>query len=197
MALTRSMLKGMGLTEEQVGAIIDAHTETVDGLKGERDKYKKEIEKIPELEKKIDELENSKDDEDWQGKYEEEHKKFEEYKNEVSGKETAAQVEKAYRKLLVEKCGVGDKYVDTICNVTKFSDMKLDKDGNLVDADKLEENVKAKYSGFISSKETRGKEVETPPSGGGKAKTKEEILNIEDTAERQAAIAENLELFGH
>ena len=33
MALTRKLLKGMGLTEEQVDTIIEAHTETTDGLK--------------------------------------------------------------------------------------------------------------------------------------------------------------------
>lgn len=33
MALTRKLLKGMGLTEEQMDTIIEAHTDTVDGLK--------------------------------------------------------------------------------------------------------------------------------------------------------------------
>lgn len=32
MALTRKLLKGMGLTDEQVDTIIEAHTDTVDGL---------------------------------------------------------------------------------------------------------------------------------------------------------------------
>ena len=33
MALTRKLLKGMGLTDEQVDTIIEAHVETVDSLK--------------------------------------------------------------------------------------------------------------------------------------------------------------------
>ena len=33
MALTRKLLEGMGLTDEQVDTIIEAHTDTVDGLK--------------------------------------------------------------------------------------------------------------------------------------------------------------------
>ena len=60
MALTRSMLKGMQLTDEQVSAIIDAHTETVDGLTTEAgnkvlrlsevfDKYGKDINYVIEL----------------------------------------------------------------------------------------------------------------------------------------------------
>ena len=37
MALTRSFLKGMSLTDEQVSAIIDAHAESIDALKQHRD----------------------------------------------------------------------------------------------------------------------------------------------------------------
>ena len=40
MALSRAMLKGMNLTDEQVSAIIEEHTATVDGLKKQRDEYK-------------------------------------------------------------------------------------------------------------------------------------------------------------
>ena len=44
MALTRKLLKGMGLTDEQVDTIIEAHTDTVDGLKAEVAKYKTDAE---------------------------------------------------------------------------------------------------------------------------------------------------------
>ena len=39
MALTRKLLKGMGLTEEQVDTIIEAHSETVEGLKKQAETY--------------------------------------------------------------------------------------------------------------------------------------------------------------
>lgn len=195
MALTRSMLKGMGLTEEQVGAIIDAHTETVDGLKKERDKFKDEVEKIPALQKEIEELKESNDSEDWKTKYEEEHENFEKFKSEVSGEKTIAQIKEAFKKVLAD-CKVGDKFVDSIIRVTDFSKMKLDKDGKLVDEAKIAESVKSDYSGFIEAKETKGTSVETPPANNGSGKTKDEILAIKDTQERQAAIAENHELFG-
>ena len=51
MALTRNMLKGMGLTDEQVSAIIDAHTDTTDALKAQRDQYKADAEKLPAVQK--------------------------------------------------------------------------------------------------------------------------------------------------
>ena len=66
MALTRSMLKGMNLTEEQVGAIIDAHKETVDALKEQRDNYKADAEKLADVQKELDDIKNG---EDYEAKY--------------------------------------------------------------------------------------------------------------------------------
>ena len=40
MALTRSFLKALGIEEEKIGEIINAHSETVSGLKAEIEKYK-------------------------------------------------------------------------------------------------------------------------------------------------------------
>ena len=56
MALTRKLLKGMGLTDEQVDTIIEAHTDTVDGLKADVDKYKADAEKLPGVQKQLDDL---------------------------------------------------------------------------------------------------------------------------------------------
>ena len=51
MALTRKLLKGMGLTDEQVDTIIEAHTDTVDGLKADVTRYKADAEKLPGIQK--------------------------------------------------------------------------------------------------------------------------------------------------
>ena len=40
MSLTRKMLKAMGIEDEKIDQIIEAHTETVDALKEQRDGYK-------------------------------------------------------------------------------------------------------------------------------------------------------------
>lgn len=39
MALTRKSLKAMGLTDEQVDGVIEAHTETVEALKNQHDNF--------------------------------------------------------------------------------------------------------------------------------------------------------------
>ena len=51
MALTRAFLKGMNLTDEQISAVIEEHTNVTDALKADRDKYKEEAEKLPTVQK--------------------------------------------------------------------------------------------------------------------------------------------------
>ena len=88
MALTRKMLKAMGIEEEKIEQIIDAHAETVDALKQERDTYKEDSSKLADVQKELDDL--KKDGGDWQQKYEKEHSDFEAYKSAQTAKETKA-----------------------------------------------------------------------------------------------------------
>jgi hypothetical protein len=53
MALTRKFLKAMGIEEEKIEQIIDAHTETVNALKEERDNFKADAEKLPNVQKQL------------------------------------------------------------------------------------------------------------------------------------------------
>lgn len=175
MALTRNMLKGMNLTDEQVNSIIEAHSETVDGLKAERDKYKAEAEKLPDVQKQLDALKG----EDWKAKYESEHKAFADYKTDIASKETLGKVKAAYRQLLLDN-NIGEKHIDSILKVTDFSAMKLGEDGKLTDAAKLAEAAKNDWSGFITTTETKGANVDTPPAGGMKSMTRAEIYAKDD-----------------
>lgn len=173
MALTRSMLKGMGLTEEQVDTIISEHTTATealkdqrDSIKEERDKFKKEADKVSNLEKEISDLKQDHvSADDWKAKFEDEHKQFEDYKADIAGKETAAKLKAAYKSLLAE-CKVGDKHIDSILKVTDFKDLKLDDDGKFENVDALKEQISKDWSGFISSTGTKGADVENPPAGG-------------------------------
>lgn len=173
MALTRAMLKGMGLTEEQVGAIIDEHTAVTSALKDQSAEYKKEADELSEskkelenLRKEYNKLKKDVDDNDWKGKYDKEHADFENFKSDVTAKETMTKIKNAYSKLLAE-CNVGDKHVGSILKVTDFNGMKLNEDGTLDGADALKEKINADWSGFITSKETKpGENPATPPEGG-------------------------------
>ena len=94
MAITRKLLKGMGLTEEQQDTIIEAHTDTVNGLKADVDRYKADAEKLPGVQKELNDL-KGKGDDGYKEKYESEHKAFEDYKTSVAAEKTTAAKEKA------------------------------------------------------------------------------------------------------
>lgn len=188
MALTRGMLKGMGLTDEQVGAIIEEHVSVTNALKEQVESYKENAEKLPNVKKELDDLKKEVKEGDWQKKYEKEHKEFEDFKADVQAKETSSKLQAAYKKLLTE-CKVGEKHIDSILRVTDFSDIKLTEDGNLENADTIKEKIVADWSGFIPSQETRGTDVENPPSDNG---GKPDSGNTGRAAQLAAKYRENL-----
>lgn len=195
MSLTRAMLKGMNLTEEQVSAIIEEHTNAIDGLRNERDQLKNDLAEFKNVKKELEDLKAT--DTDWKKKYEDEHEAYEKYKKDISDEKASNAIKTAYKKLLQEN-NVGESHIDSIIKVTDFTNMKLDAEGNLEDREKLSESARNDWSGFIVSTKTEGANVDTPPENAGKAgsMTKEQILAIKDGTARRAAMAENPELFG-
>lgn len=200
MAFTRKMLKAMGIEDEKIDEIIDAHREVTDALKADRDKYKADADKLTEVQKKYDDLKNevdSKEDDPYKEKYDKEHKAFEEYKKAVEDEHTKASKTQAYKELL-KKAGVSDKRIDSVLKVTAIDEIELDDDGNIKDADKVVENIKSEWSEFIVTESQRGAGTENPPRNvGGSKMTKADIYKKDDhgryilsTAERQKALIE-------
>lgn len=161
MALTRKLLKGMGLTDEQVDTIIEAHTDTVDGLKADIAKYEGDAKKLPGVQKELDELKAAGDG-GYKEKYEKEKKAFEDFKNEQTAKETKKAKENAYRELL-KSAGVSEKRIPAILKVTDLDSVELDGD-KVKDADKLTETVKTDWADFIESSNTSGANTDNPPA---------------------------------
>ena len=88
MAFTRKMLKAMGIEDEKIEQIMDAHVEVTEALKADRDRYKADAEKLPNVQKELDDL--KADGGDWKSKYETERKAFADFKSEQTAKETKA-----------------------------------------------------------------------------------------------------------
>lgn len=204
MALSRKMLKAMGIEDEKIDQIIEAHVETTDSLKADRDKYREEAEKVPEIQKELASLKKERDelqakvdaDDSYKAKYESEHKAYEEFKNGVAVERENAKKATAYRALL-KKAGISDKRHDAIIKLNKYKDLAFDDKDEVVDADKIIDSLKDEWSDFVVTTRTEGAKTETPPDNTGKGKmTIAEIDAIEDTAERQKAMLENHELYG-
>ena len=192
MAFTRSFLKASGLTDEQVSAVMEEHVSVTNALKEDRDRYKAEAEKLPDLQKQLEDIQGS---EDYKQKYEDEKQAFEDFKKKAAEDAEAAKVQAAYRSLLIDE-KIGAKRLDAVMRATDFSGMKLDKDGKLANENELRKQIGDEWGEFKVTITEKGATVETPPSTTASKPTKAEILAIRDTAERQKAIAENLELFG-
>ena len=193
MALTRKLLKGMGLTDEQVDTIIEAHTDTVDGLKADVTRYKADAEKLPGVQKQLDDLKAAGDG-GYKEKYEKEHSAFESFKTDITAKESKAAKEKAVRAYFESKNITGANLDLAMCGCgEEMAALELDGE-KIKDTKSLDALVDGTYKGLVSKQTVR---VDTGArfNGGGKPMTKDEIMQITDRAERRAAIAANMDLF--
>lgn len=199
MALTRKMLKAMGIEDEKIDQIIEAHSETIAALKEERDSYKDDASKLKDVQAQLDKANEaieagSKDA--YKVKYDALKEEYENYKTEQAAKETKATKTSAYKALLKET-GISEKRIEAVLKVSDIDSIELDKDGKIKNVDKLKDAIKTEWSDFIQSASTQGAQTAQPPaSTGGSTKTKEEIMAIKDPVARQRAIAENPSAFG-
>ena len=197
MALTRKMLKAMGIEEEKIDQIIEAHSETVDSLKADRDNYKKDADQLKSVREELDEL-KAKGDDGWKEKHDKLKGEFDKYKGDIEAKETKANKEKAVRAFYESK-GITGKNLEIAMRGSR-----AEIDGIELDGDKIKDNsaldalVKGDFSGLVATTTTKGANTANPPAnnGGKTGKTKEEIMAIRDPAVRQAEIAKNPEAFG-
>ncbi len=211
MALTRKLLSSMGIEADKIDQIIEAHTETVSGLKqqiadlgDELTKAKEtgsaESGRLKDVQKELDDLKNqvAEDAKAREGKdYDALKKEYEDYKAEVQEKAVKSAKEKALRDLLSDM-KVSDKGTSMIMKYMGVSGVELNEDGKLKDATAIRKAVKEDWGDYIPKVEEKGADTKQPPTdgkGGASAKTREEIMSIKDTTARQQAIAENIELF--
>ena len=124
-------------------------------------------------------------------------KSLTEYKAQQTKKDTHAAKEAKFRELL-KSAGVLDKYADRVVRLSgeDIDKLELDDKGEVKDAKKHTDSLKADWSDFVGTTTTTGAKVDTPPTNTGSKMTKEQIINIKDASERQAAIAANPEAFG-
>lgn len=190
MALTRKMLKAMGIEDEKIDQIIDAHTETVDGLKA----YKADAEKLADVEKELETL-KAKGDGGLKQKYEDLKAEYEKYKTEVENAKALEAKKTAYKEL-IKDAGLSEKGSEKALKYADWEKIELDSDGKIKDAKDHLKELKEEWAEYVVKEGEKGAETATPPENNGSKMTKEEILKIKDTTARQRAMVENHELFG-
>lgn len=195
MALTRKLLSALGIEADKIEQIIEAHTDTVDGLKQQIAQYKADAEKLPEVQGDLDKLkETAKNG----GDYAKLKKEFDDYKAEVA-KKAVQESKKAVLTKIAKDAGLSDSGVAKAVKYSDLDKIELDENGEAKNAKDLIKSLKEEWSEYIQTKGTRGAETGNPPKGGGSStvKTREEIYARDesgrfklDAAERQAALSQ-------
>lgn len=175
MSLTRKFLSAMGIEADKIDEIITAHTETVDALKDERDRYKADAEKLPDVQKDLDEAnkkleEDSKADEKdkWKVKYDALKEEHDQYKAGIESEKTKQKKSDAYRELLKET-GVSEKRLAAVLRVTDLDKLEFGEDGKLKDIDDLKKSIKEEWAEFIMQQNEQGAQTDhqNNPNGNG------------------------------
>lgn len=162
MALTRKMLKAMGIEDEKIDQIIEEHTESTDALKQQRDDWKAKAEAKPATDPKPKDPEPV---DGYKAKYDAEKKAFEDYKANIAAEKAEADKRAKYRELIKE-AGVDEKRIDAVLKISDLSGVTV-KDGAIENAKKLVEGIKADFKEFIPVVTTEGASVAKPPTGDG------------------------------
>ena len=194
MALTRKMLKAMGIEDEKIDQIIDAHTETVEGLKAEREEYKANAEKLTEVQAELNSL-KAKGDDGLKEKYDKLKTDFDNYKAEVENAKKLEAKKDAYREL-IKDAGLSDKGAEKALKYADWDHIEVE-DGKIKDSKDHMKALKEEWAEYVVRENTEGASVTNPPANNGSSKytSKADIMKIKDTSERQKAIKENMELF--
>lgn len=151
----------MGIEDEKIDQIIEAHAETVDALKAERDQYQEAADKLPKVQEELDAL-KAKPGDGFKEKYTKEHEAFEAFKQEVGAERAAAEKKRLYRDVLSE-AGIDPKRMDAVLRVADLGGVEV-KDGAIADRDKLLEAVKSDWADFIPTTKQQGQNVPNPPA---------------------------------
>lgn len=211
MALSRKYLATLGIEADKIDEIITAHSESIEAVKSDRDKYKAQVDDLTEkigkdaealktAQKELSDLKAQveADAKNREGKdYDALKAEFDTYKKEQEAKAVKSAKETALKELLkdMKMSDRGEKQVLKWMGVDGF---ELDENGKIKDASTLRKSIKEDWGDYIQTEGAKGADTPTPPggTGGGTGKTKKEIMQIKDAKERQQAIADNPELFG-
>ena len=161
MALTRKMLKAMGIEDEKIEQIIEEHVESVDGLKAERDRYKAGADEAEACESSSMSQEGRRGAGEYEEKYKAKCKELDDYKAKVDGEAAEREKRGLYRELLA---GAGARPQAHRHRPQGVRPVGRDRQGRAIEgADDLTESIKSDWADFIAVKTTQARPCPTRP----------------------------------
>ena len=195
MSLTRKMLKAMGIEEEKIDQIIEAHSETVDSLKADRDTYKEDAEKLKTVQKELYDL-KAKGDDGWKEKHDKLKGEFDQYKTDVQAKETEAKIKSAYKAILKNDAKLSDAGIEKAVKYADYSKFELEADGEtLKDADTHAKAAQEEWAMFVTTTTTTGAKTSNPPANNGNSGVTKEDFQKMSYKDRLQIYNENPDLY--
>lgn len=199
MSITRKMLKGMGLTEDQQDTILEAHTETVDEIKAERNRYKSAAENLPNIQRQLEEAQEvlkTAQQDGWKEKHDKVKRELDDYRAQIEGEKAHAAKEKAVKAYLESKNIIDGNLTIAMRGLgAEIDAAELDGE-KLKDTKAFDDLIAGDLKGLVTTTKEKGAPPPAnPPKNIGGSMTKDEIFKISDRAERRAAIAANMNLF--
>ena len=169
MALTRKFLAALGIEQDKIDEIIQQHTESIDGIKTERDTYKKDAEKLVKVQEELDKanetLKDFNKDNTFKVKYDALKEEFDQYKADISSKETRDKKQSAFVEVL-KSAGISEKRIPSILKVSKdtIDGIDFSEDGKVKNVEELTNTLKTEWSDFIVTTKETGTNISNPPS---------------------------------
>lgn len=152
----------MDISEERIEEIIAMHTETVDGLKADIERYKTDAEKLPEIQKELDALKAAGDN-GLQDKFDALKREYDAYKNEIT-QEKAKTAKEAAVKVYYESKGITGKALEIAMRGSGAEIAALEMDGDKIkDTKALDDLVSGVYADLVQKTEVRGQTGGNPP----------------------------------
>ena len=177
MSLSRSFLKSLSLTDDQISAVIEAHSETVTALnqkyselESRYNSAKESADRLPAVQKELDDLKKN----DYQSKFEAEQAAHNALKESVSRREARAAKESAVRAYYDGK-NIKGKNLAIAMRGTDLDKISLDESGKLTDITVLDALVDGDFKPLVTSAHR------TVSSGGDLTPRSEKLPNINET----------------
>ena len=157
MALTRKFLKAMGIEDEKIDQIIEAHSESVDALK----QYKVDAEKLPEVQKELDAL-KAKSDDGLKKKYDDLKAEYDKYKDDTEKEKTLSKKKELFKEV-AKDAGLSEKGLAKALKYTDWEKVEIDDDGKVKNAKDHIKALKEEWAEYVTKEETKGAETSNPP----------------------------------
>lgn len=166
MALSRSYLKALGLTKEQEDAVVEAHTETISGLKDELKTEREKANRLATVEKELNDLKTANAGKpNYEELYNADHTALENLRSEITAKEARAAKEAAIGAFFEKNNIVGkQKKIAMMAIKGDIDGYEVDEAGNLKDTKSLETLIKEDFAGLVSTTRTEGAGIAEPPA---------------------------------